>query len=99
MPALKKQIAGHAEYKIMPFISSDMVHIQVEKSGEVFAFSNGTFVTWAVPDDQAKHFLNECILAGNVQINPHSEIETEDAEFAFDEDEYVLLYSNPCYVS
>lgn len=72
----------------MPLIAADMIHIEVvDHGGEIFAFSNGTYVTWGVQDAKADEFLNECIRVSSVQVNPIAEIETEDAEFVLDTDE------------
>lgn len=78
----------------MPVVTSDLVHVEVSPDlggGEIFVFTNGTFVSWGVQDAQVQVFMKNCIRGtAPVELFPAAEIESEDAEFTFDADESVI---------
>ncbi|KAI8391797.1 uncharacterized protein BYT42DRAFT_558110 [Radiomyces spectabilis] len=88
---LEKHLSSSSTFKVMPLITPDILHIQVDPSqggGEMFVFSNGTFVAWGVQENCEQQFLQDCIrkLPG-FEIHSIQAIETEDAEYVIDEDE------------
>ena len=55
------------------------------KEGEVFVFSNGSFVCWGLGEDEAKRFAVEVIgNAPGIEVEPLQETETEELEFVVD---------------
>ncbi|KAH7915622.1 hypothetical protein BJ138DRAFT_1132517 [Hygrophoropsis aurantiaca] len=55
------------------------------KEGEVFIFSNGSFVCWGLGEAEARQFADEIISAGeDIQLAPLREAETEELEFVTD---------------
>ncbi|KAH7930185.1 hypothetical protein BV22DRAFT_1191458 [Leucogyrophana mollusca] len=55
------------------------------KEGEVFVFSNGSFVCWGLGEDGARRFAKEVISTGDgVELGPLREAETEELEFVTD---------------
>jgi len=55
------------------------------KEGEVFVFSNGSFVCWGLGLDDAKRFAVEVIdRAPGIEVAPLQEAETEELEFVVD---------------
>lgn len=58
------------------------------REGEVFVFSNGSFVCWGLTEEDAKVFAREVInKAPGMEVNRLKEIETEDLEFVVDPSE------------
>jgi uncharacterized Rmd1/YagE family protein len=55
------------------------------KEGEVFVFSNGSFVCWGLGETDAKKFAAEVIdRTPGIEVGPLREHETEELEFVFD---------------
>lgn len=55
------------------------------REGEVFVFSNGSFVCWGLQEDDAKTFAEQVInFVPGVEISPLREPETEELEFVVD---------------
>ena len=61
------------------------------KAGEVFIFSNGSFVCWGLGEDDARKFASEVLAKAGVEVEPLNEAETEDLEFVMDPSEYVSV--------
>jgi len=62
------------------------------KEGEIFVFSNGSFVCWGLGEDDARRFSKEVIdRAAGLQVARLSEPETEELEFVVDPIECVPL--------
>lgn len=60
------------------------------EEGEIFIFSNGSFVCWGLGESQAERFKNEVIRnATGLEIVPHKEDEPEDLEYVTDPNECV----------
>ncbi|TCD69342.1 hypothetical protein EIP91_007898 [Steccherinum ochraceum] len=57
------------------------------KVGEVFIFSNGSFVLWGLGEEEAKKFAAEVLRKAGVEVEPLVEAETEDLEFVTDPSE------------
>ncbi|TFK40378.1 hypothetical protein BDQ12DRAFT_680859 [Crucibulum laeve] len=55
------------------------------KEGEIFVFSNGSFVCWGLGENDAKRFAAEVIdRAPGIEVAPLKEPETEELEFVVD---------------
>lgn len=64
------------------------------KEGEIFVFSNGSFVCWGLGEADAKRFTTEVIeRASEMQVSPLSEPETEELEFTVDPIECIKFLS------
>ncbi|KAF6754449.1 cytoplasmic protein [Ephemerocybe angulata] len=62
------------------------------REGEVFVFSNGSFVCWGLTEDDAKVFAQEVISrATGMEVNHFKEPETEELEFVVDPSEPTRL--------
>ncbi|KAG6849786.1 hypothetical protein H0H93_005172 [Arthromyces matolae] len=62
------------------------------KEGEVFVFSNGSFVCWGLGEQDAKAFAAEVIdSASGIQVAPLAIPETEELEFVVDRSENTRL--------
>jgi len=61
------------------------------KEGEVFFFTNGTFVCWGLDEDAARQFATETLAATKGEVFPLKEFETEDLEFVMDPSENTRL--------
>jgi uncharacterized Rmd1/YagE family protein len=57
--------------------------------GEIFIFSNGSFVCWGLPEADAHAFAKNVIAKAGIEINPIKEHETEELDFVTDPTEYV----------
>lgn len=58
---------------------------QVGQEGEVFIFSNGSFVCWGLREAEARRFAAEVIdLVPGIKVAPLAEAETEELEFVVD---------------
>ncbi|KAG6817657.1 hypothetical protein H0H87_005414 [Tephrocybe sp. NHM501043] len=58
---------------------------QPGKEGEVFVFSNGSFVCWGLVEQEARRFAAEVIdQATGLKVVPLAEAETEELEFVVD---------------
>lgn len=67
-----------------------------DKEGEVFVFSNGSFVCWGLGEDEAHRFKEEVIQSvPGVEVAPLKEAESEDLEYVTDPSECVPL-SHAC---
>jgi uncharacterized Rmd1/YagE family protein len=56
-----------------------------DKEGEIFVFSNGSFVCWGLGEDDARRFAMEVIdRAPGIEVAPLREAETEELEFVID---------------
>lgn len=58
--------------------------------GEVFIFSNGSFVSWGLGEEEARKFAAEVLSKAGVEVEPLTEAETEDLEFVTDPSECVF---------
>ncbi|TFK75233.1 hypothetical protein BDN72DRAFT_892574 [Pluteus cervinus] len=55
------------------------------KEGEIFVFSNGSFVSWGLGETEARKFFAEVLArAPGLQVAPLKEPETEELEFVVD---------------
>ena len=64
------------------------------KEGEVFVFSNGSFVCWGLGEQDARKFASEVIdRAPGIEVSPLKEAETEELEFVMDPIELGGAYS------
>ena len=54
------------------------------KEGEVFVFSNGSFVCWGLGEDEAMRFAKEVLSKSRVEVARLKEPESEDLEFVTD---------------
>jgi uncharacterized Rmd1/YagE family protein len=58
---------------------------QPGKEGEVFVFSNGSFVCWGLGEQDARRFAAEVIdRTPGIKVAPLAEAETEELEFVVD---------------
>jgi required for meiotic nuclear division protein 1 len=57
------------------------------QEGEIFIFSNGSFVCWGLGEDEAGVFAREVLGRANIEIGRMKEAETEDLEFVTDPSE------------
>jgi required for meiotic nuclear division protein 1 len=67
------------------------------REGEVFIFSNGSFVCWGLSEDDAMRFRRDVLAPARAEVKPLAEPETEELEFATDPSECVtffFLYGN-----
>ena len=56
-----------------------------DREGEIFVFSNGSFVCWGLEENDAKRFRAEVIAqAPGIEVSPLQEAETEELEFVID---------------
>ncbi|KAG0171777.1 hypothetical protein DFQ30_000384 [Apophysomyces sp. BC1015] len=91
LPKLEELLKQSTAYQSMPSITPDALHLAVvpeRGGGEVFVFSNGTFVAWGVQQSQTDEFFRDCVrgLQSGVELRP-IRIETENMEYTVDEDE------------
>lgn len=69
-----------------------MPKLSVEgKEGEVFFFTNGTFVCWGLDEEVARKFAAETLVTTQGEVSPLREFETEDLEFVTDPSENTRL--------
>ncbi|KIL67599.1 hypothetical protein M378DRAFT_159404 [Amanita muscaria Koide BX008] len=55
------------------------------KEGEIFVFSNGSFVCWGLQEEDAKTFADQVInFVSGVEVSPLKDAETEELEFVID---------------
>jgi uncharacterized Rmd1/YagE family protein len=59
------------------------------REGEVFIFSNGSFVCWGLGEEDAKRFRRDVLTPARAEVGPLDEPETEELEFATDPSECV----------
>lgn len=62
------------------------------REGEVFIFSNGSFVCWGLGEEDARRFRRDVLTPARAEVGPLAEPETEELEFATDPSECVLIY-------
>ena len=74
---------------------------EVKREGEVFIFSNGSFVCWGLAEEDAMRFRRDVLTPARAEVGPLAEPETEELEFATDPSECVLypLLHSPFFVS
>ena len=60
--------------------------------GEVFIFSNGSFVCWGLGEEDARQFRRDVLTPARAEVGPLAEPETEELEFATDPSEYVSFF-------
>jgi uncharacterized Rmd1/YagE family protein len=65
------------------------------REGEVFIFSNGSFVCWGLAEEDAKRFRRDVLAPSRAEVGPLAEPETEELEFATDPSECVS--TSPLY--
>ncbi|KAH9960848.1 hypothetical protein BC827DRAFT_1294551 [Russula dissimulans] len=61
------------------------------RDGEVFVFSNGSFVCWGLSEEDAKRFRKEVLEPSRAEVGSLAEPETEELEFAMDPSEQTRL--------
>ena len=64
------------------------------REGEVFIFSNGSFVCWGLSEEDARRFRRDVLTPARAEVGPLEEPETEELEFATDPSECVFLPSH-----
>ena len=62
---------------------------EVRREGEVFIFSNGSFVCWGLAEEDAMRFRRDVLTPARAEVGPLAEPETEELEFATDPSECV----------
>lgn len=62
-----------------------------EREGEVFIFSNGSFVCWGLSEEDARRFRRDVLTPARAEVGPLEEPETEELEFATDPSEKTRL--------
>jgi len=62
------------------------------REGEVFIFSNGSFVCWGLGEEDANRFRRVVLTPAKAEVGPLSEPETEELEFATDPSECVFVF-------
>jgi hypothetical protein len=62
---------------------------EVKREGEVFIFSNGSFVCWGLAEEDAMRFRRDVLTPARAEVGPLAEPETEELEFATDPSECV----------
>jgi required for meiotic nuclear division protein 1 len=62
------------------------------REGEVFIFSNGSFVCWGLGEEDAMRFRRDVLTPARAEVGPLAEPETEELEFATDPSECVFIY-------
>jgi hypothetical protein len=68
------------------------------REGEVFVFSNGSFVCWGLGEEDARRFRRDVLIPARAEVGPLAEPETEELEFATDPSECVfsfIIYFSP----
>jgi len=68
------------------------------REGEVFIFSNGSFVCWGLSEDDARRFRRDVLTPARAEVGSLVEPETEELEFATDPSECVFLFRLRCVV-
>lgn len=61
------------------------------KEGEIFIFSNGSFVCWGLGEEEARAFAAKYLSGSNAEVSHLREAETEDLEFVTDPTEKTRL--------
>ena len=61
------------------------------REGEVFIFSNGSFVCWGLSEEDARRFRRDVLTPARAEVGPLAEPETEELEFATDPSECVFF--------
>jgi hypothetical protein len=61
------------------------------REGEVFIFSNGSFVCWGLGEEDARRFRRDVLIPARAEVGPLTEPETEELEFATDPSECVFI--------
>jgi uncharacterized Rmd1/YagE family protein len=62
------------------------------REGEVFIFSNGSFVCWGLGEEDARRFRRDVLTPARAEVGPLTEPETEELEFATDPSECVFHF-------
>ena len=62
------------------------------REGEVFVFSNGSFVCWGLGEEDARRFRRDVLTPARAEVGPLAEPETEELEFATDPSECVFIF-------
>lgn len=62
------------------------------REGEVFVFSNGSFVCWGLGEEDARRFRRDVLTPVRAEVGPLDEPETEELEFATDPSECVFIF-------
>jgi uncharacterized Rmd1/YagE family protein len=62
------------------------------REGEIFIFSNGSFVCWGLAEEDAMRFRRDVLTPSRAEVGPLAEPETEELEFATDPSECVFIY-------
>jgi uncharacterized Rmd1/YagE family protein len=63
------------------------------REGEVFIFSNGSFVCWGLGEEDARRFRRDVLTPARAEVGPLAEPETEELEFATDPSECVFHFT------
>ena len=69
------------------------------REGEVFIFSNGSFVCWGLGEEDAIRFRRDVLTPARAEVGPLAEPETEELEFATDPSECVFILTFYIYFS
>jgi uncharacterized Rmd1/YagE family protein len=64
------------------------------REGEVFIFSNGSFVCWGLGEEDARRFRRDVLTPARAEVGPLDEPETEELEFATDPSECVFTFTH-----
>ncbi|KAI0264415.1 hypothetical protein BC834DRAFT_262164 [Gloeopeniophorella convolvens] len=61
------------------------------REGEIFVFSNGSFVCWGLSEEDALRFRRDVLTPAQAEVAPLAEPETEELEFTMDPSEKTRL--------
>ena len=89
----------HGAYWVPKWSSSSNNGDGGKREGEVFIFSNGSFVCWGLTEEDAVRFRTDVLIPANAEVGTLAEPETEELEFATDPSECVSSTrssSSPC---
>jgi len=75
----------------VPKWSSSSRNAGKAREGEVFVFTNGSFVCWGLSEEDAKRFRKEVLEPSRAEVGSLAEPETEELEFAMDSSEKTRL--------
>jgi uncharacterized Rmd1/YagE family protein len=66
---------------------------QRRREGEIFIFSNGSFVCWGLAEEDAMRFRRDVLTPARAEVGALAEPETEELEFATDPSECVFIHT------
>ena len=82
----------HDAYWVPKWCSRGEGEGEGKREGEVFIFSNGSFVCWGLAEEDAMRFRRDVLVPANAEVGTLAEPETEELEFATDPSECVLSF-------